>query len=304
MPVRQHASSSNGTMEKKETGIARLGIQIQEEWIEEYLEELQGKDRTRETLVSYRRNLNVFYQSLPEEKWVGPDTLSEWRQVLQKENYKPRSINACISVVNGFLEFIHAEECQLTKPLKLPRNEVQPELSRREYLRLLSTAQRLGKERIYFIVKVFACIGLPTEELSCLTVESVREGKVTIEANGVKRTSDIPAVLQGELLDYILRVGVLSGPVFVTRSGKSLDRSAVTLSIQSLAQEAGIERRKCNPRCLRKLYQSTRNEIESNIAPLIKAAYERLLDAEQTFIGWENGYCSSPEESLDKPPAG
>ena len=46
------------------------------------------------------------------------------------------------------------------------------------------------------------------------------------------------------------------------------------------------EQLKGNPRCLKRLYQSTRSGIEENIALLVEQAHARLLEQEQLEIGW------------------
>ena len=43
---------------------------------------------------------------------------------------------------------------------------------------------------------------------------------------------------------------------------------------------------KGNPRCLKRLYQSTRAGIEDNISLLVEQAHSRLLEQEQLEIGW------------------
>lgn len=60
--------------------------------------------------------------------------------------------------------------------------------------------------------------------------------------------------LKEELLDFAVREGILSGPIFITRRGTPVGRTTVTALIQSLAHDAQVEAGKCTPRCLRKLY--------------------------------------------------
>ena len=170
--------------------------------------------------------------------------------------------------------------------LALPEEDIQPELSRNEYMRLLQAAKLQEKDRSYLLVKVFALMGLNIYELQCITVESMQDGIITISS---KKRVRIPKPLQLELTDYAARKGIKAGPVFVTRNGTLLRRSAVTAAVQELAQDARVEPAKCNPRCLRKLYQSTKAGIQQNISVLIDQAYDRLLENEQQTIGWAEG---------------
>lgn len=265
-----------------------MGVAITPKKIDDYLETLRRKGCRAETVRTYHRNLQAFYRFLPESKQVGMDTLAHWCEALSKEGYKPRTINVRISSVNGLLDFMNLQEYQLPQQL-IPPKEAQPELTRSEYLRLLSTARTLGKERTYLMIKVFACTGLALEDIPRVTAAVVEAGCVVTSSNGVRRIIRFPSSLREELLNYIRREGRRSGPVFVTNRGRTINRSAITDSIQRLARDAQVAPEKCNPRCLRKLYQATWAGIEANFLLMIEQAHERLLDTEQLTIGWEGG---------------
>jgi len=63
----------------------------------------------------------------------------------------------------------------------------------------------------------------------------------------------------------------------------------VDLYIRQLCEKAGIDPAKGNPRCLKRLYQSTRSEIEAqiNLEALVAQLQSTMLDNEQRQIGWE-----------------
>ena len=88
------------------------------------------------------------------------------------------------------------------------------------------------------------------------------------------------------LLDYARRQGLTAGPVFCTRNGKGMSRTQVTEEIQTLCHDARVEEEKGTPRCLRKLYYTTRAEIEATVAQLVEQTHERRLEAEQAAVGW------------------
>ena len=66
-----------------------------------------------------------------------------------------------------------------------------------------------------------------------------------------------------------------------------MSRTYVTISIRQLCRAARVPEEKGNPRCLKRLYQSTRAGIEANISLLVEQAHDRLLESEQSHIGWE-----------------
>ena len=62
---------------------------------------------------------------------------------------------------------------------------------------------------------------------------------------------------------------------------------ALSTIIRQLCAAAKVPEEKGNPRCLKRLYQSTRAGIEDNIALLVEQTHSRLLEQEQLEIGWE-----------------
>lgn len=251
-----------------------------------YLDSLKRRGYTEETVKTYHHNLRHFFRVLPPDGAIDHGTVARWRDALLESGYKPRTVNVCLSAANGFLGYLGLREYQLPVWLAA-EDDVQPELTRNEYLRLLSTARVLGKNRTYLLIKVFATTGLAIHELPQLTVAAVRDGKITVTTGRAKRIIHIPACLQAELMGYTQRTGISDKTVFITRNGKSLNRTSVTGSIQSLSQDARVSPEKCNPRCLRKLYQATQERIRADIALLVEQTYERLLEQEQITIGWE-----------------
>ena len=152
---------------------------------------------------------------------------------------------------------------------------------------MLQAARRLGKDRVYLLIKLFGTTDLSVQELSKLTVEAVKDGKLVIDFNRSKRIVRLSAVLQKELQDFITRKDYLSGPVFQTKDGRPMNRAYVTRMIRAICPAANVPEEKGSTRCLQKLYQSTRAGLESNISLLIDQAHDRLLEQEQLTIGWE-----------------
>ena len=281
--------------ERMDQGLSGSAPARQIAWVqvEDYLYSLATKGCTEETVKTYQHSLREFFRVLPEGGWIDQATVARWRDSMVEQGYMPRTVNLRLSPVNGLLGFLGLREYQLPGQLQPIEGDAQPELTRNEYLRLLSTARMLGKERAYLLVKVFACTGLSVQDLPLLTAEAVHEGEVAIPLGG-RRT--LAACLRRELLDYLGRMGISAGAVFVSRRGRRLNRTAVTSTIQGLAQEAQIPPEKCNPRCLRRLYQTTRENIRDSLTPLAEQAYQRLLEQEQLTVGWEEaGGSARPE---------
>lgn len=253
-----------------------------------YLDSLAARGRRRETIQVYRPKLEAFYHFLPEDKRVAADTLEFWRAALLREGYSPGTANTHVSAANGLLAYLGRRDLQLIGQLDT-EEEIQPELSRTEYLRLLTTARNLGRERTYLMVKVFALTGIRVSELNRVTVRAVEEGRVLTACDGRAKYVLIPACLRKELTVYLRRVGITAGPVFVTRSGRPMRRTQVSGEIRTLCRDARVDGDKSNPRCLRRLYQVTQERIRDSVQILAEQAHERMLEEEQLTVGWEQG---------------
>lgn len=257
------------------------------ERIDLFLDFLKEKGRIEETLKYYRRALEKLYEYLPAGKGIQKNTLAQWRENLFQEGYSIQTVNSSMTAANGLLNFFGRRDLQRPEHVR-QENSPQPELSRAEYLQMLRTAKWLGRERVYLWIKLFACIDLPLQELPRVTVEAVSAGRVALESDGTPQVLRIPAQLQAELLDFARRIGVASGPVFIRKSGEPVSRTNVSSSIHNLCEAAGVPSEKGNPRCLRRLYQSTREGIREsiNLEAVVDQLYDRLIETEQQAVGW------------------
>ena len=115
-------------------------------------------------------------------------------------------------------------------------------------------------------------------DLPRLTVEAVQGAAVC--------PVRLPDFLRRELLDYARRRGLTSGPLFQTRDGKPIGRTAVTDSMKQLCRDAKVSEEKANPRCLKRLWQATQDGIRAQLDRLVEQACDNLLETEQLSIGW------------------
>lgn len=254
--------------------------------MEDYLKALEEKGRNPVSVQNYRGILNRFYESLPEEKLVDKKTPDLWREQLESRGYGARTINAHLSVINGLLSSLKRREWQTDRYIR-ELNDVQPELTRAEYLRLLRAARQLKQERTYLLIKTLGGAGVRVQELPQITAEALRRDAVPLSSHHCRRVLYIPESLKRELRDYTEREKIREGPVFVGRDGAALSRYSVWQCISRAGREARVPEEKANPRCLWKMYQSTCAGIESNIAGLVAQAYNRMMEEEQLVIGWE-----------------
>ena len=257
---------------------------------EEFFLFLAEQKKTEGTIENYRHSLEALYEYLPGQaqdgRYITFADLKRWQSDLLKQGYAVRTVNARMSAVNKFLEYRNRRDLQVA-PMSAGKKGVQPELSRAEYLRLLSTAKLTEQERTYFLLKTIATVGIRMDELKEITVEHLNEGRIVIGKGDKRRAVRIPTLLQRELQGYAERRGIRSGAPFLTKNGVPINRKHVHYCFKQLCQDARVEEEKVTPGCLRNLYYRTYETIQNSIAILTEQAYERMLEEEQVSVGWE-----------------
>lgn len=259
------------------------------EAIEDFIETLREKKRGKNSLKSYQRILTSIYDWLPEDKIVNGATGAKRRiWLLEEKGFSHRTVNTQMSALNSFFRYLGHREWQMEEFVRVT-GDIQPELSRAEYLRLLSAAKQMGNEKTYLLIKTMGGAGVRVQEIAQVTAEAVRQGSVRLDShNGLRlRMMFFPRGLQSELMDYIEKEQIRSGSVFLTRDRKPLSRTTINRYVSAVSQEARVDSEKATPRCLWKMYQSIQDGIKENIHVLIRQAYEDIMEKEQLSIGWD-----------------
>ena len=255
--------------------------------IDLYLQDVASRGCKQGTLENYRRSLLNFFDWLPEGKQVSREKVYEYQEYLIGK-YTSRTVNMKMTAINGILGFLDLREYQSTVKASVDNTAIQPELSRNEYLRMLSAAKAIGDERLYLIIKLFGTTGIAVQEFDKVTVEAVRSGTIVTFPNRNRLALRIPACVQSELLEYAKEKGVKSGPIFLTREGRPLGRTTLSNMVPHIARYAKVEENKCTPRCLQKLYAETWDTIKSNVNVMLQMTYDKLLEQEQVIYGWQD----------------
>lgn len=255
--------------------------------IDLYLQDVASRGCKQGTLENYRRSLLNFFDWLPEGKQVSREKVYEYQEYLIGK-YTSRTVNMKMTSINGILGFLDLREYQSTVKASVDDAAIQPELSRNEYLRMLSAAKAIGDERLYLIIKLLGTTGIAVQEFDKVTVEAVRSGTIVTFPNRNRLALRIPACVQSELLEYAKEKGVKSGPIFLTREGRPLGRTTLSNMVPHIARYAKVEENKCTPRCLQKLYAETWDTIKSNVNVMLQMTYDKLLEQEQVIYGWQD----------------
>ena len=110
--------------------------------------------------------------------------------------------------------------------------------------------------------------GIRVSELCFVTVESLETGVFTVTNKGKERDAFLPISLCKKLKRYCHERRITSGSIFVTRSGKPIDRSNVWSSMKKLSSDAAVPLEKVSPHNLRHLFARTYYAKEKDIVRL------------------------------------
>lgn len=246
-----------------------MNYQITYPLLNKYQEYLEAEERGSKTIEKYLRDIHKFYTYIE-----GTTTITKERVIAFKEmlltKYKATSINSMLVALNRFFDFLGYQELKV-KLLKLQRRIIgdeTKELSKEEYLRLLKSASNQNNERLFILLQAICGTGIRVSEHQYLTVEALQEGRANINNKGKVRIIFIQKRLRKILLSYCKKQRITKGPIFITKSGKPLDRSNIWTMMKELCKEAGVEQRKVFPHNLRHLFAVTYYRIEKDLVRL------------------------------------
>ncbi len=246
---------------------------------------LKMEEKSQNTIDKYIRDVKAFALYIGDNE-ISKEISIAYKQQLQIKDYTARSINSIIASINKFFEFIGRHECKL-KTIKLQRQIYRPEekeLTRAEYERLVRAAKQKGNERLSLIIQTICSTGIRVGELQFITAEAVNKGEAIVSLKGKTRSVFIVNDLRKKLLLYCKEQGIASGYVFITRTGKPINRTNIWKEMKNLCKEATINPDKVFPHNLRHLFARTFYSIDKDIAKLADILGHSSINTTRIYI--------------------
>ena len=232
-------------------------LALNDKTIGEFRRWLEEQEYSRATVSKYLHDVRALADYAGGEI-ADKNHLNGFRRYLEAENYSPGSINSMLGAVNCFLTFLGCDwrlhYVKVQRKTFLPESR---ELTQREYERMAQTAEALGDGRLAMLLQTLCALGIRVSELRAVTVECLQSGEAVIQNKGKLRPILIPKGLAQKLRAYCRKRGVEHGPIFVTRTGKPLDRSNIWKMLKRLAALAKVAAEKVFPHNLRHLFART-----------------------------------------------
>ncbi len=241
---------------------------ITDDLIKNFKDFLINEEKASATLEKYIRDIKAF------SEWTLGSELDK-RKVLDYKEYligkfAPVSVNSVLSSLNSFFEFNNWYEMKV-KMLKIQKQifaQKDKELSKAEYERLLDAAKAKSNQRLYLLMQTICSSGIRVSELQHITVEAVKIRKATINCKGKMRIVILPKDLCRMLTEYAKSQNITSGSVFITKTGKPLDRSTIWKMMKALCESAKVSKYKVFPHNLRHLFARTFYTLQKDIVRL------------------------------------
>lgn len=229
---------------------------------------LRNREKACATVEKYMRDVQAFYAFAGDSE-ITKQIVLDYKAHLQAR-YATSSVNSMLSSLGAFFAFCGQRDL-CVKQIKQQKSifaAKEKELTRAEYERLLNAALAKGNRRLYLLMQTVCACGIRVSELQFITADAVKRGYADIACKGKRRRVYLPGELCRQLRTYARAQGIAAGAVFVTRSGKPLDRSNIWSDMKKLCRAAHVEPSKVFPHNLRHLFARTYYSIHKDIVRL------------------------------------
>ena len=262
-----------------------MGYQITDDKITDYKTCLIAEELSDGTVRKYIRDVLAF------RTWLGERALDKaaaagWKEHLMSRGYAAVTVNAMLSALNRFFGFMGWQECRV-KFLRIQRRifrNLDRELSREEYEKLLTTAQNLGNTRLKLLMETICATGIRVSEVKYITAEAVRKGRADISLKGKIRTIILPGKLCVRLRTYMKKRKITTGEIFLTRNGKSLGRCQIWKEMKELCRKAGVLPSKVFPHNLRHLFARTFYKVYKDVVRLADVLGHSSINTTRIYL--------------------
>ena len=146
--------------------------------IEQFIEYLIDNEKSQNTILKYRRDLNAFMTFL-EGRTLEKRVVREYKQFLM-ERYAPKSVNSMLTALNSFFEYIERLDLKI-KMVRIQKRIFISEsrnLTKNDYKKLLYAAK--DDARMHLIIETLCSTGMRVSELQYITVENFEDGQINV----------------------------------------------------------------------------------------------------------------------------
>lgn len=281
MLVELYRCEWGGVMEEN----ARLVV-LSDDQIKEWGQSLVEREASSATVGKYLHDVRVFQAFMAQSGLeLCKQSVIAYKEALV-ESYAPASVNSMLAAVNGFLSFIGSDDLRV-KRLRIqqgPSMSSVRSLSVTDYKRLVRAARKQGNECAALIAQTLASTGIRVSELAAITVEAVKRGFAEVTNKGKTRRVWLPKELARRLELYALQRKVKRGSVFVSRTGRPIDRTRVWRLLKQCGLAAGVDLARVYPHALRHLFATCYWQASHDMHTLSSVLGHSRVDTTRIYI--------------------
>ena len=246
---------------------------------------LQEEERSAATLEKYLRDVRQFAAWLDGEA-VTREAVVGWKEYLISEQKAATTVNAALSALNSLFRFLGWNDCR-AKFLKIQRSAFRDEsreLTRSDYNKLITSAQERGQEQLALLMETICATGIRVSEVRYITVEAANRGKAEVRLKGKIWVILLPAKLCRKLQKYARKQKTTSGEIFLTKSGKPMNRRQIWAEMKALCRWAKVEPTRVFPHNLRHLFATAYYWITRDIAKLADILGHSSIETTRIYL--------------------
>lgn len=250
-----------------------------------FKQNMASEEKSKATIEKYIRDIKLFH-NFADDRFVNKELVVEYKKTLIDKGYSTRSINSMLASINSLFSFLGWFDCRV-KSLKIQQEIFRPEekeLSKAEYIKLVKTVQKKHNERLCLILQTICGTGIRVSELQYVTVEAVQQGSTKVSCKAKNRSIFIVKELRKKLLKYAKSKGITSGKIFITRTGKAIDRVTIWREMKKLCHEAEVNPSKVFPHNLRHLFARAFYALEKDVAKLADILGHSNINTTRIYI--------------------
>lgn len=252
--------------------------------IDAFKENLILEEMSDATVEKYVRDVKMFAAYVSGEA-INKEIVIAYKKNLQ-EKYAVRSVNSMLAGINQFFEFKEWYDLKV-KLLKVQQQifgSEEKELTKEEYMRLCRAAKQKNNLRLSLILQTICATGIRVSELKYITVEAAKKGESVVNCKAKTRSVFIVKKLRKKLLDYAANMNITSGMIFITKTGKPIDRTNIWREMKALCKDAYVDPQKVFPHNLRHLFARMFYSLEKDIAKLADILGHSSINTTRIYI--------------------
>lgn len=275
---------------------------------EEFIKTLTLNEKSKNTVEKYARDIKSFIEWCDENDLkiksienIDKELLINYKKYLKCKYIKISTVNSKISSINAFLEYVNLQNLKI-KIIKCQKSifgNSEKKLSKTELQRLLDVAYKKDDKRLYYLILTIVQTGIRVSEVEFVTVDAIRNGKAIVDNKGKVRPVIIPMKLCKLLMDYCKTNNIKSGPVFVTKNGRPLDRRNIWKDLKDLCIEAKVDKNKVFPHNLRHLFAREFYKQTKDIVKLASILGHSSIETTRIYAKDDIDTCVELIERLD-----